>query len=229
MALNLQNIVSPIETSFRDVIGYAATYIPSIIVAIIIVVVGWIIGTIVGRLVEQLISSLKFIDESVKSVGLAGTFSQAGMNLNIGRFFGVLVQVFIIIVFVVAAFDVLSLDIINVYLTNTVLGYIPNVFVAAVILIITALIARFIGNFVSGSAKLTKVGAGSFAGEVAKSAIWVFGIIAALQQLQVAQAVLGSIVNGIIIAVSIALGLAFGFGGQQVAADYLDRLRNKIK
>ena len=58
---------------------------------------------------------------------------------------------------------------------------------------------------------------------------WVFAILAALAQLQVATAFLQTLFMGIVIALSLALGLAFGLGGQQAAARYLEHIRGSIK
>ena len=84
-------------------------------------------------------------------------------------------------------------------------------------------------GLISGSAKVAGVGSGEVAGEIASKAVWIFGIIAALQELQVAQEFLGIILQGIVVAISIAVGLAFGFGGQQAAGEYVDKMKNRLK
>ena len=66
------------------------------------------------------------------------------------------------------------------------------------------------------------------AGTVAKWAIWVFTILAVLAQLQVATAFVQTLFTGIVIAVSLAVGLAFGLGGQDAAARYIEKVRSEV-
>jgi small-conductance mechanosensitive channel len=66
-------------------------------------------------------------------------------------------------------------------------------------------------------------------GKVARYAIWVFAILIALDQLQVAQGFVSTLFTGVVIAASLAIGLAFGLGGQATAAHYLEHLRSEIK
>ena len=58
--------------------------------------------------------------------------------------------------------------------------------------------------------------------------IWVFAVLAALNQLGVATAFVQTLFTGVVVAVSLALGLSFGLGGQDAAARYLDKVRGEI-
>jgi hypothetical protein len=59
-------------------------------------------------------------------------------------------------------------------------------------------------------------------------AVWIFTLIAALDQLQVAQAFIQTLYTGVIIAVSLAVGLAFGLGGQEAAARAIEKMRSQM-
>ena len=101
--------------------------------------------------------SLSIIDESLAKAGLTEVLSRAGIQLNVGKFIGGVVQLFIILVTLVAAFDIVGLSGINRYLSEQILEYIPNVMVAALILIAGVVIAEFVKNFVKGATKATKL------------------------------------------------------------------------
>ena len=63
---------------------------------------------------------------------------------------------------------------------------------------------------------------------VAKYAIWVTGIMAALQQLGIATEMLQTLFTGVVIAISLAFGLSFGLGGKEAAARTIERIRSEI-
>ena len=110
-----------------------------------------------------------------------------------------------------------------------VLGYLPQVIVAVLILFVAALVAEAAERIIAGSARIASVQSAGFIGKVARYAIWIFAILAALDQLNVAPAFMQTLFMGIVIAVSLAVGLAFGLGGQKTAERYLDYLHSEMK
>jgi len=154
--------------------------------------------------------------------------SRAGFNLDSGAFIGGLVRWFVIIIFLIASIDVLGLTQVNVFLREVVLGYLPNVVVAALILIVAAVIADAVYKLVVGSARAANIPSAHFMGGVAKWAIWIFAILAALGQLGIAGAFAQTLFTGLVAMLALAGGLAFGLGGKESASRYLDRLRGDI-
>lgn len=216
-----------LNQSFQSLFYGLVAFIPNLVVAIIIFIVGWIIGAGLGRIVEQIINSLR-VDQALKQAGVDRVVSRAGFSLSSGRFLGLLVEWFFIIVFLVAALDLLHLQTVNAFLSDVVLGYLPQVIVAVLILLVAAVVAQTAENVIAGSAKAAKLHAAGFLGKVARYAIWIFAILAALDQLQVAPALIQTLFTGIVIAVALAVGLAFGLGGQGAAARYLERLQREV-
>lgn len=213
--------------SFQELWLGVIAFIPNIIVALIIFVLGWLVGAALGRVVSQIIKALK-VDNALKSTGLNDMVSRAGFELNSGAFLGALVKWFFIVVFLVAALDVLQLTQVNEFLQNVVLDYLPQVIVAVLILLVAAILADLAAKAVSGAAKAANVRSAGFVGSVAKWSIWIFAILAALDHLQVASAFVQTLFTGVIVAISLAFGLAFGLGGQQAAAKYIEKLRSEV-
>ena len=202
-----------LQNSFQDIGIGLANFIPNLFVAIVIFIVGWIIGSILGKVVGQIISSLK-IDNALKSAGVGELVAKAGFNLNAGAFIGGLIKWFFIIVFLVAALDVLKLTQVNQFLQNVVLSYLPQVIVAIFILLVAVVIAEAMQKVVVGSAKAANIKSANFLGAATKWAIWIFAILTTMIQLG--------------IAVSLAIGLSFGLGGQEAAAGYIEKIRHEI-
>jgi small-conductance mechanosensitive channel len=217
-----------LNNSFQNLFYGLVAFIPNLVIAIIIFVVGWLVGVGLGRVVKQVIDSLR-IDQALKAAGVERVLNRAGFNLSSGKFLGWLVEWFFIVVFLVASLNVLGLPQVNDFLTTVVLGYLPQVIAAVLILLVAAVVAQTAESLVAGSAKAAQLNAAGFLGKVARYAIWVFAILAALSQLEVAAAFVQTLFTGVVIAVSLAVGLAFGLGGQNSAGRYLDRLQSEIK
>lgn len=216
-----------LRASFQDMWRGVADFVPNFIVAIIIFIAGWVIAVVIGRLIAQVIKSLK-IDSLFRSLGTEEALNRAGIRLDVGAFIGALVKWFIIVVFLVAAINVLGLTEVNVFLREVVLSYLPNVIAAALILILAAVIADVVQRLVTGSAKAAQIPSAHFMGGIARWAIWIFAILAALAQLGIAQAFMQILFTGLVAMLALGAGLAFGLGGKDTAARFLDKMRKDI-
>jgi hypothetical protein len=214
--------------SFQNLWVGVVNFVPNLVVALIIVILGWLVGALFGRAIWQVFRSLK-IDEALRRAGFESFLRRSGMNLDSGAFVGGLVKWFIIVVFLVAAFDVLGLTQVNLFLQQVVLAYLPRVLVAALILLAAGVIGDVTERVVVAAARTAEMRSAHFAGAVAKWAIWVFAILVALAQLQIAAEFATTLFTGIVIAISLALGLSFGLGGQEAAAGFIDRLRSDMR
>src|SRR3989344_4401578 len=126
-----------LSQSFQNLFYGSVAFIPNLVIAIVIFIVGWLIGVGLGRVVAQIVNSLR-IDQALRSTGLEGLLSRAGYELSAGKFLGFLVEWFFIIVFLVASLDVLHLTTVNLFISDVVLGYLPQVIVAVLILLVAA-------------------------------------------------------------------------------------------
>jgi hypothetical protein len=203
-------------------------YVPAIIAAIIVLAIGWIFGVLLYRAVVEFVKFLR-VDELMRSSGLTEASREAGFNLDVGVFLGVLVKWFVILAFLSVSLGILGLSRVTIFLEQVVLLYIPQVIVAALILIIAAVIADLVKKIISGSARFAGAHQGAnFAGTIAKWAIWILAILAALEQLGVAVALIQTIFTGLVLALSIAFGLAFGLGGKEAAAKTIEHIRSEF-
>lgn len=216
-----------LSTSLKGVWLGVANFIPTFLAAVIIAVVGWIIGAILAKFVAQIIRMAK-IDNALRVAGVEKVVERAGFRLDIGAFLGALVEWFFIIVFLVAALDILGLSQVTAFLKDVVLGYLPQVIVAVLIVLVAAVVADAMQKLVVGTAKAANVKSANFAGSITKWAIWIFAILAAIMQLGIAVSFINTLFTGVIIAISLALGLSFGLGGQDAAAKYIEKLKGDV-
>jgi Conserved TM helix len=216
-----------LTTSLQSIWLGIASFLPTLLAAIVIVIVGWIIGIILFRLVENLIKFAK-VDNALRAAGFEKVVEKAGFKLNSGYFLGKLVEWFFIIVFLVAALDVLGLKQVTAFLSDVVLGYLPQVIVAVLIILIAAIVAETMQKLVVGAAKAAGMKSINFVGSITKWAIWIFAILAAIMQLGIAVSFINTLFTGIVIAIALALGLAFGLGGQDAAARTIEKIKGDL-
>lgn len=215
------------QESLRDVWLGTAAFLPKLVVALVILIVGWVFGGIIDKVIAQVIRSLK-VDNVLRGAKVDQLLAKAGFNLDSGKFIGGLVKWFIIVVFLVASFDVLGLTQVNVFLQQVVLMYLPKVIIAALILLVAAVIADVAQRVVVGAARAAEIKSANFAGKITHWAIWTFAILVALDTIGIIQPYAQTLFTGVIVAISLALGLSFGLGGQEAAARIIEKARQDI-
>ncbi len=205
-----------------------ASFVPSLVFAIIIFIVGWIVAVLIERIVEAVFRHLR-VDSALRAAGVEDTVKRAGYNLNSGRFVGSLVKWFVIVVFLVASFDILGLSQVNGFLGEVVLSYLPKVIIAVLILMVAIVVAEAARKVVIGSARAAHLTFANFLGSVTKWSIWIFAIFVVLIQLDIATQIIQMVITGIVFALSLAIGLSFGLGGRDAAAELIAKLKHEVQ
>ena len=218
-----QILVPPFNEMWSVVIGF----VPNLVIAILIILIGWLIGVLIERVVSQVVTSIK-LDEGLKKAGLGELLGKGGISLHSGNFIGILIKWFVIVIFLVAALDILQLQQVTIFLQEVVLGYIPQVIIAVLILLAATVIGDVMQRIVTASAKTAGVSSANFLGSITKWSIWVFSFLVAIAQLSIAEIFSQTLFTGVVIALSLALGLSFGLGGQDAAKGLIDKIRGEM-
>ncbi len=197
-------------------------FAPRLVMAIVFFVVGWVLGTLVAKAIQQVFSSLK-VDNLLRSVGAENFFRRAGMNLNSGYFVGQLARWFLIIVFLLPSLNLVGLSEVSSFLTSSVLMFLPQVVIAAFVLIIAAVVSEGLQKAVIATAKSMGLKSAHMFGVVAKYAVWVFAIIIALGKLGLGD-YMSVLFTGIVSMLALAGALAFGLGAKDHAARFISKI-----
>ena len=215
-----------ITNSLLTLWSNVAGFLPQLVAAIVVFLVGWLVAVLIGKLAWHLVKAIQ-LDVGLESIGFKRVWERSGYKLDSPFFFYELVKWFFIVVFLVAVTDILGLTQVTEFLQTVVL-YLPNIFVAAFVLLIGALVAKFLEGLVRGSVKAAELASANFLGSLAKWSVWIFALLVALDQLNVASEIVRIIVMGVVAAGSLALGLAFGLGGRDHADDFIGKMRKHI-
>lgn len=217
-----------ILNSLRDLWFDFISFIPSLVAALVVFFVGWAIAVTIGRGVEKLLVILR-INQAFENVkGLREAAGRAGLKINIPLLIGEIVKWFLLVVTLLAATDILGLQEVSGFLRE-VLAYIPNVVVAALILVIAVVLGNFVYRTVEASVQAAGFSAGSAIAAMSKWAIIIFAFMAALLQLNVAVSLIQTVLTAVFAMLALAGGLAFGLGGKEMAAKWLQKMEDDIK
>ncbi len=205
--------------------GFVATF-PKILLAVIIFILGWIVATTLSKIITSALDALK-LDKLFKSAGAEEALARGGIRLHIGKFFGELVKWFIVIVFLVASLNILNLDQVTQFLQQ-VLAYIPQVLIAALILVAGTILADFVRKLVSGGAAMANVRSAKMLGSIAYYAIWILAIVTAFDKLGIFGYFGQIIFTGLVVMLALAFGLSFGLGGKEAAGRWINRISEDL-
>ncbi len=201
--------------------------IPNIIGAVLLLIVGWIIAGVVGNLFAKLCKAVH-VDTVSSRVGAAGFLEQTGTKLKASDIMGEVVKWVMRLVFIEMAAEQLGMPQVS-QIINQILGLIPNIIVAIIILGVGAFLGKLLGGIVHGGASEAKIGNANLLSRLTYGAVIAFAVIAALNELNVAPIVVNTLYIGLVAAVSLALGLAFGLGGRETAAKLTEQWAGQLE
>jgi len=138
--LELDGILAPVQGMVNEMMGM----LPNIFGALIIGGVGWFVAKIVRDLVSNLLAA-GGADGMGKQVGLRGTMS-------LSKLVGLIAYILIFVPALIAALQALNIEVITVPATqmlNAMMGAIPNIFAAAIILAVAFFVSRLISHLIS--------------------------------------------------------------------------------
>lgn len=223
----IQSWTEAMVNSLQNILAGTLSFLPSLIGALIIIIVGLIVASGLRALIERIVVALK-IDSILKSIGLSPFFERANIQINAGKFLGLLIYWFLVIVFVLAATDILGLFGVSLFLRD-ILTYIPNIIVAVLIMLVAVILANFLRSLVRASVTSAQLHASKFLGTLAWWTTIIFGLLTALIQLGIATTIINTLITGLIAMIAIAGGIAFGLGGKDYAAHLLEKLRQETE
>jgi hypothetical protein len=212
-----QAIIASVASALALLLGA----IPKIIGFAVILIIGWIIASLLAGAVAAILRAVKFNDLATRA-GISEFVQKMGVRTDASGFLAMIVKWFVRLMVLVVAFDALGLPAVSEVLQQILL-WLPNLVVALVVLVIAGLAANALSGVVRGATAEAGLGNPDLLATVTRVAIWAFGIVIAVNQLGIATTIINTLFMAIVGAVAVALGLAFGLGGKDTAAEIVRR------
>jgi len=196
-----------------------ASFLPNLLGALLILVVGWVVSRIVRSITTRALHRLG-LDRAADRVRLTETLRLAGTTEVPSRIAGRFLYWLLMLVFLLSAVDMLGLSAV----TSTIdrlIGYLPNVFAAVVIIVVGLVIGRFARGLVSSGAAVVNVGQAARLGTVVNGIIVLVLSVLAIEQLGIATELLVTLIAVLLGAACLTMGFAFALGARQLVAHIL--------
>lgn len=141
-ALNAGSIAEPILSMLNTIWGY----IPNILGAVIVLIVGFLIAKLVRQLLIPLFERIG-VDKLQEKMGISPQ-----SNFRLSHTLAFIVYVIIIIPVIIIALQVLKITAISdpaIGMLHTIFGFIPNIIVAILIIVVGVFIGRFVNQLLT--------------------------------------------------------------------------------
>lgn len=203
------------------------TFLPVFLGAILVFVVGVLIANWLSKIVEQILRAVKFSDLT-KSAGLDAFLKRADIGLDTTGLVAAATKWFIILVFFVATVNILGLTAITIVLNNLV-NYIPRIISASLIVAVGVFVANLVEGLVRGALASVDHGHARPLAHFSRWLVMVVAIMAAVNELQIAQALVETFFQGLTWTITLAVGLAVGLGSKDMISRILEDWYDKLK
>ncbi|MEM7142945.1 MAG: hypothetical protein AAF548_18115 [Actinomycetota bacterium] len=202
------------DESLQQTIDDVTTFVPKLVAAIVIFVIGWFIARFIRKIVERLLTRVNF-DGLVDRSGLGSYIERAGYP-DSGVLLAKILYWGLMLIVLKLTIGVFGDNPVQEALDGLV-AFIPKLFVAIVIVIITGAVANVVRELVGGAVAHLSYDRSivGFVGGV----IWFIGGFAALDQLEVAEDVVDTLFQYSVGAFFLILVIKFGIGGIWSARD----------
>jgi small-conductance mechanosensitive channel len=221
-----QTILQALEQVYRNLVNMIAEFLPRFLVMLIIIVIGALAAFVLKYILRALLGFTK-LDRVSDEAGASRVLRMAhlpSMTELLSR------SIFWVtwIGFILVGLSVLGVAGLQEQISR-LFRFLPEVFVAILILFLGAVLA----NFLSRTALLAAVNAGHPSAKILswsiRFAIWILAISMTLEELGLARQTVISAFSIIFGATMLGLAIAFGLGGQDLARKFLERYSGDTK
>ncbi|MGZ3590395.1 MAG: mechanosensitive ion channel family protein [Thermodesulfobacteriota bacterium] len=208
--------------SFNKFLGKVLIFLPNLLAMVTILIIGFLIAWAVKVLLLRFLKAIQF-DKVSKQWGLSDVLSKGGVAYSpvslLTRFF-YWVIVLITLILGINALEVTATQ----KLITQFFNYLPNLFAAIIILVIGYLISMFLGQATLIAAVNAQMESAKILARAVRWFIIILSLTMALYQLGIAERVIIAAFSIFFGGVVLALAVAFGWGGRDLAKDFLERL-----
>jgi hypothetical protein len=214
-----------ITDSFNKFLGKVLTFLPNLLAMITILIIGFLIAWIVKILLLRFLKAIQF-DRVSERWGFTHLLSKAGMAYSpaslLSRFF----YWVIVLITLILGINALEVAAIQNFITQF-FNYLPHLFAAILIFIIGYLIAIFMSQATLIAAVNAQMDSAKLLARAVRWFILILSLTMALYQLGVAEKVIIAAFTITLGAIALALAISFGWGGRDLAKDFLEKIYKK--
>lgn len=223
----IQNLWDLVVDSWDSLWSAAGPFVPKLVGAAVLLVLGALVAKGLAVLTEKVLEAFG-VNKLKRQKAVSSTLKAADLDVDLVSITGRVVFWVVIVVFAMAAAEVLELTALR-EVIGALLAYLPNVLAAAIVLTVTVAGGRIVRELVNAALSQVSLAYSGVVGTVTQWAIVVFGTLIALSQLGLNTTILTANVSLIVAGFALAFGLAFGLGGRDAAADFINDVVKRMR
>lgn len=213
-------IIEPFDKFFEKVLHF----LPMLLSSVLIFITGLILGLILKTVFLRFFRTIK-LDKYSERSGLVEMFKKGGISKPLSLIISRLIGWLTVISFLIISLNSLDIPAVELILERFIL-YLPNIFVAAVTLFLGYLLSNFLGRASLVAAVNAGINLSGLIGKLVKLTVFLLAVTMALEQLGIGRGTIVITFAIIFGGVVLALAIAFGLGGRDIAKEYIEK---KIK
>ncbi|MDE2720811.1 MAG: hypothetical protein OXI31_09270 [Gemmatimonadota bacterium] len=213
-------LLEPIRAFLDQLVGF----LPNLVAVVAILVGGWIVARLIKTALIRLLRAVK-ADSLAERIQLAEMLAKGGIERTFSQLVAALAYWIVMLVVLVAALNALQLTA-TAELLQRLVGFLPTIVTAIVVLILGILAAGFLGATVRAVASNAGVVQAQVLGQFAQVVVVIFAVVVALQQVQVQ--FVGDAFLIILASIGFGLALAFGLGCKELAGRWMNDLVDRL-
>jgi hypothetical protein len=202
-----------------NVLSGVGAFLPNLFGALAVFLLGLVLAGWLKAIVVKLLSAVQ-LSSLVRKSGLERFLEKAEVKVRLEEIFGGTVKWLVILIFSVTAINILGLTTVSEVLTG-VLAYIPRVISAVLVLTAGVLLAGLVEGLVKGALGQIDIKTSRLFGRIASWLIGVFAVLAAINELGIAQSLISTLFIGFVAMLALGFGLAIGLGAKDLVAEVL--------
>jgi hypothetical protein len=206
-----------LTTSLQQGLDSLFGFIPNLIGFLVILIVGYFVARIVKGVVAKLLYKVG-LDRQLHSGQTGEYVERISPGASPSKLIGSVAFWFIFLFVLSAAIGALQIPAVTAFM-NQVLAYLPNIIVAVIIFVVAGVVAAAVAGLVAKTMGDTPTG--KVVASVVPALVMGIAIFMILNQLRIAPEIVQITYTALIGALALALALAFGLGGREVAAEML--------
>ncbi|MDQ3813697.1 MAG: small-conductance mechanosensitive ion channel [Armatimonadota bacterium] len=191
----------------------------NVLAFLLILLLGWIVAAMLAKAIVVLLRRAHFNDFAQHS-GVAELIHRMGVSTDASGLVAEAANWIVRLVFLLAACNTVGLNDVSDMIKQLLL-WIPKLVAAIVVLMIGGLLANALARVVRGATADADIGNPELLASLTRLAVWGAAIVVAANQIGVGQLFVNVLYIGLVFALSLALGLSFGLGGRDTAAQIL--------
>ena len=206
-----------IGNSIQQGLNTFFAFIPRLIGFLLILLIGYIIAKAVKKAIEALLSRVG-LDQMTHQGSVGEYVNKVNPNFKPSALIGQIAFYFIFLGAISIAVSQLGIAAVTTFVA-AIVSYLPNVIAAVIIFVVAGAIAAAVGGLVARTMGDTPTG--KIVGTVAPLLVMGIATFMILQQLKIAPEIVQITYTALLGGTALALALAFGLGGSQVAGKML--------